>query len=194
LNNVWVVNGLYKSEFVFDFKGDGDTGDALVRVTIDEDLAVLTYDVELYGIPYTPLVGHEVTVNFIVPEIRNQGEFFTDSNGLAMQRRVLNERLTWDLQLTGSQNITANYYPIGTAIAIRDPENGLQLTVMNSRTQGGSAILPGRIELMQNRRLNTDDKRGVGQALNETDANGNGISVPARYYVQLFNRDLQDSL
>jgi hypothetical protein len=27
----------------------------------------LRFDVELYGIPYDPLIGHEVTVNFLAP-------------------------------------------------------------------------------------------------------------------------------
>jgi len=65
---------------------------------------------------------------------------------------------------------------------------------MNSRPQGGSVIVDGRIELMQNRRMNKDDWRGMGEPLNETDANGNGISVPATYYVQLFNRSQRKSL
>jgi hypothetical protein len=101
------------------FKGDvkGTTGDAVVRVSI-EDLPVLRFDVELYGIPYNRFIGHEVTVNFLAPEINNDGIFFTDSNGLAMQKRQLNYRPTWDLQLTANQNITANYYPINSAIAI----------------------------------------------------------------------------
>ena len=67
----------------------------------------------------------------------------------------------------------------------------MQLVVMNSRSQGGSVIQDGRIEIMQNRRLNVDDSRGMGEALNETDANGNGITVPATYYVQLYNTKLR---
>jgi hypothetical protein len=47
---------------------------------------------------------------------------------------------------------------------------------------------------MQNRRLNVDDSRGMGEALNETDVNGNGITVPATYYVQLFNTKLRAPL
>jgi len=46
----------------------------------------------------------------------------------------------------------------------------MQLVVMNSRSQGGSVIQDGRIEIMQNRRLNVDDSRGMGEALNEVDA------------------------
>lgn len=70
----------------------------------------------------------------------------------------------------------------------------MQMTVMNDRSQGGSVIEQGRIELMQNRRLNVDDGRGVGEALNETTSTGVGITVPATYYVQYFNRLTQKSL
>jgi lysosomal alpha-mannosidase len=55
------------------------------------------------------------------------------------------------------------------------------MTVLNDRSQGGSVVQEGRIELMQNRRLFFDDDRGVDEVLNETDQYGNGISVPARY-------------
>ena len=104
-----------------------------------------------------------------------------------MQKRILNFRPTWDLTTSGNLNITANYYPIQSAIAIVDEATDMQMVVMNSRSQGGSVLQDGRIELMQNRRLNKDDWRGMGDPLNEKDSNGNGISVPATYYVQLFN-------
>lgn len=65
-----------------------------------------------------------------------------------------------------------------------DAETGLTMTVMNSVSQGGSAcIVPGRIELMQNRRIFDDDWKGVAEALNETDASGAGITTFGTYYV-----------
>lgn len=70
---------------------------------------------------------------------------------------------------------SANYYPINSAIAVKNDvkESQLkQLTVMNDRAQGGSALQDGSVELMQNRRLFFDDDRGVIEVLNETDANG----------------------
>ena len=67
----------------------------------------------------------------------------------------------------GGLNVTANYYPIQTAIAMIDEQTNLQMTVMNDRSQGGAVIRNGRIELIQNRRLNVDDWRGVDEALNE---------------------------
>lgn len=79
------------------FKGDSKatTGDAVVRIMI-EDLPLLRFDVELYGIPYNRFIGHEVTVNFLT-DINHADTFYTDSNGLAMQERILNYRPTWDL-------------------------------------------------------------------------------------------------
>lgn len=138
--------------------------------------------------PDTKKIGHEVTVNFFAPTVKNNGVFYTDSNALEMQKRILNYRPTWDLVTSGSLNVTANYYPIQSAIAIVDEETNMQFVVMNSRSQGGSVLEDGRIELMQNRRLNVDDWRGMGDPLNEVDKDGNGISVPATYYVQLFNQ------
>ena len=38
---------------------------------------------------------------------------------------------------------------------------------MNDRSQGGSVLKNGRFELMQNRRLNEDDQRGIDEPLNE---------------------------
>lgn len=67
------------------------------------------------------------------------------------------------------------------------------MTVMNTRSQGGSVIKTGRIELMQHRRLYYDDSRGMGEPLNETDELGNGIIVPATYFLQLFNFEQEQS-
>jgi hypothetical protein len=90
--------------------------------------------------------------------------FFTDSNGLEMQERHLNYRATYDILTNTSQNISSNYYPVTSAIAVRDtsPDSTKTVVIMNDRSQGGSAELEqGTIELMQNRRLTTEDGRGI---------------------------------
>ena len=55
---------------------------------------------------------------------------------------------------------------------------------MNDRAQGGSTV-NGPIELMQNRRLITDDNKGLPltDILNETDSKGNGLKSNALYWV-----------
>lgn len=160
---------------------------AYLRLNNDDFMSV---EVELYDLPWDEAnpIGHEVTVNFWAPEIDNDGVFYTDSNGLEMQKRVQNHRDTWDLELPTMENITANYYPIQTAISMSDLTTGKSMIVMNSQSQGGSAcIVPGRIELMQNRRMFVDDDKGVGECLNETDASGTGITTFGTYYVRVFN-------
>jgi len=44
-------------------------------------------------------------------------------------------------------------------------------------------LYPGNIELMQNRRIDGDDDKGVAEVLNEEDEYGKGYRVPAAYYV-----------
>jgi len=173
---------------------DSQQGDAIVTITID-DMGVIKYDVVLFGLPYTPNTGHEVVVTFESSSIKNNGQFYTDSNGLGMQERILNYRPSYNISIAdGGLNITANYYPVVSAIAIRDPITKKQMTVMNDRSQGGSSLADGRIELMQNRRLFEDDSRGVSQPLNECNYKKVGITVPATYFMQIvFGTDSADA-
>jgi hypothetical protein len=129
--------------------------------------------------------------------MENNLTFYTDSNGLEMQKRVLNYRPTWDIQANYNdslQNVTANYYPINSAISMRDIFSTRQFTVLNDRAQGGSSLKAGRIEFMQNRRIPADDSRGMSEYLNETDAYGYGIEVVASYVMQIFDRNLTNSV
>jgi len=98
-----------------------------------------------------------------------------------MQERILNYRPTWNF--TSELNVTQNYYPINSAIAIVDKKTASQMTLMATRAHGGSAIANGTLELMHNRRLFFDDWRGVGECLNETDEYGNGMKVTTTYYL-----------
>ena len=112
-----------------------------------------------------------------------------------MQTRKLNYRFSYGFDPTTHQNISSNYYPIQSAIAMRsDVKNGsstkkpIQVTVMNERSQGGSAGLQkGMIEMCHNRRTLKDDNRGVAEPLNETDSKGYGMKVNSRYWLQIFN-------
>ena len=81
-----------------------------------------------------------------------------------------------DFTLETDEIASSNYYPINSAIALRRADgSNTQLTVMNDRSQGGSVLASGSVEIMQNRRLMYDDGRGVGESLNETNDNGVGI-------------------
>jgi hypothetical protein len=84
------------------------------------------------------LGGQEVTVNFFAYNLDSNYTFYTDSNGLEMQQRILNYRPTWNL--TTDEPISANYYPINSAIVVQDKTQNLSFVVSNDRSQGGSVI------------------------------------------------------
>lgn len=126
-----------------------------------------------------------MTVNFFPYDFEVTNEtFYTDSNALEMQTRVLNKRPTFNLST--NEPISANYYPINSALVARDADQNLSLVVTNDRSQGGSVLQNG-LEFMQNRRLFKDDARGVGEPLSENGTFGEGISVQATYTVHFVN-------
>ena len=82
-----------------------------------KDVPLSAWDVVLYGIPQSNQ-GKEVTVNWKHYNINNNNTFYTDSNALEMQERILNYRPTWNLET--EEYVSANYYPVNSAIAIID--------------------------------------------------------------------------
>jgi hypothetical protein len=75
--------------------------------------------------------------------------FWTDSNALGMQKRVLNKRPDYTIQEGDDyqvENVTGNYYPVDSAIYVEG--SGIRMTVLNDRSQGGSSLRDGTIELM----------------------------------------------
>ena len=90
--------------------------------------------------------GMEVIAKWQLMDVSNNEVFYTDSNGLEMQKRILNQRPDYTLET--NMTVSSNYYPINSAIAFRAADSTLQMTVMNDRAQGGSVIENGAIELM----------------------------------------------
>ena len=80
--------------------------------------------------------------------------------------------------------MAGNYYPVNSRAYIKDA-SGVQLTIMTDRSLGGSSIKDGSLELMVHRRLLHDDKRGVGEALNEPGIGGRGLIVRGKFLVLL---------
>jgi len=79
----------------------------------------IEFEVELNGIPVmNDSQGKDVSVNFIADDFNSSNTFWTDSNGLEMQERILNYRESF--QYTGQNNVSGNYYPVTSGIAIRN--------------------------------------------------------------------------
>lgn len=95
----------------------GETWTGHLRMFRDSD--VLEFEVQMLEIPITDGKGKEVVVTFKAMDFNNTEEFYTDSNALEMQYRKLNWRPD-GYKIKSNQTITSNYYPINSAIAIRD--------------------------------------------------------------------------
>lgn len=88
-------------------------------------------------------IAKEVVSRFTT-NINSESVFYTDSNGRDMMKRRRDVRETWDIELF--EEISGNYYPITTRIAIED-EN-YRLAVFTDRAEGGSSLIDGTVELM----------------------------------------------
>jgi len=112
-------------------------------VTLTEQ-GTVKFDVDLNSLPNVDdrIEGYEVIAEFALDGFKNNKTFYTDSNGLEMQERVLNYRPTWDFKNTNlkdaNENITGNYYPVNSAVSMYDGDRSF--TVMNDRAQGASAL------------------------------------------------------
>ena len=109
------------------------------------------------------------------------GVVYTDSNGREWQRRVRNARPDYNLTLT--EPVAMNYYPVNTAARITG--GGASLTLLTDRTQGGASLADGDVEVMVHRRLNADDLKGVFESLNELGMDGRGLIVRGTHRLQL---------
>lgn len=128
-------------------------------------------------------------------DFKNNKTFWTDSNGLEMQKRILNYRPTWDLVNTNlkddNENITANYYPVVSAVAMKDVDTGKVFVVMNDRSQAASSLMDGEINFMVNRRIMVDDRRGMGEDLDERNPRNKteGIRMSNTFHVLISDGD-----
>ncbi|XP_007421015.1 lysosomal alpha-mannosidase isoform X1 [Python bivittatus] len=124
--------------------------------------------------------GKEIISRFET-NLQTEGLFYTDSNGREILERRRDYRVTWNLSQT--EPVAGNYYPVNSRIYIKDRKT--QLTVLTDRSQGGSSLTDGSLELMVHRRLLHDDNRGVGEPLLEPGDYHNGLVVRGRHLVFL---------
>lgn len=107
--------------------------------------------------------GKEFVTKLCSP-IQSNGLFYTDSNGREFLARRRGHRPTWNL--TEYEWVAGNYYPVNAAIYIEDEQSSLAVVV--DRSQGGSSLANGCVEIMIQRRTLADDGRGVNEPMNET--------------------------
>ncbi|XP_009459998.1 PREDICTED: lysosomal alpha-mannosidase [Nipponia nippon] len=106
-------------------------------------------------IPVADGWGKEIISRFETT-LQTNARFYTDSNGRQILERRRDYRPTWNLSQT--EPVAGNYSPVTSRIFIKDKK--FQLTVLTDRSQGGSSIFDGSLELMVHRRLLYDDRSG----------------------------------
>ncbi|KAL4512875.1 hypothetical protein ABPG72_017560 [Tetrahymena utriculariae] len=178
-----------KNQFIFHGKLvtivliQGTHTDSQLRVyASDYYRHVVELETFIGSIPIKDKVGKEVVLLVNTPVINNQ-TFYTDSNGLELQKRILNYRPTWNLSV--NEPSSGNYYPVNGMITIQDINSNKRISLVNDRSQGGTSLKEGQLELMIHRRLLCDDARGVGEPLNETEPynNNTGLTQRVRHYI-----------
>lgn len=109
-------------------------------------LYFFTYKVLYFLIRGDNSTGKEVITKFkITDTFDNQNVFYTDSNGREMIKRTLNQRSDYSYD-PKNEPVASNYYPVTSRIVIKDDK--LELAILNDRSQGGSSLNKGEIELM----------------------------------------------
>ncbi|OQV16531.1 Lysosomal alpha-mannosidase [Hypsibius exemplaris] len=140
---------------------------------------VLEFEWQIGPIPVNDGVGKEI-ISLFRSDLNSNQTFFTDTNGREMLQRKRNSRPTFDLNNT--EPVAGNYYPVNSRIFIQDETKGTQLTLLTDRTQGGTSLNDGELELMVHRRLLFDDGLGVGEPLNES-SYGTGLVARGKHYL-----------
>jgi alpha-mannosidase len=165
---------VYESDLVTEVHAEfGEEGEPtwikqITRIISGKDYVEVEYVVG--PVPIADGVGKEVVSRFTT-SIESEGRFYTDSNGREFMQRVRGDHQLYgsvDNQYYTLEPLAGNFYPVNTAIYVEDPV--ASFSIVTDRSQGGSSMSDGSIELMIQRRGLHDDARGVAEPLNETDA------------------------
>ncbi|CAF3547776.1 unnamed protein product [Rotaria sp. Silwood1] len=147
------------------------------EINLYNDAKILEIQWTVGPIPIDDNIGKEIILRYDT-DINSQSKFYTDSNGREILERIRDYRPTWNYSKI--ETVSGNYYPINSRIWIK--ESNRQFTILTDRSEGGSSIHDGSIEIMLHRRTLHDDALGVDEPLNET-AFDNGLVVRGKHFL-----------
>ncbi|KAF7634626.1 Alpha-mannosidase [Meloidogyne graminicola] len=127
------------------------------------------------------LESTEVITRYTIEGFNSSKIFWTDSNGRQMVKRKRNDPEHF---FEGTEPAAGNYFPVNSRIWIEDSET--RMTILTDRSQGGTSLNDGQIELMLHRRCFFDDGWGVEEPLDEPGEDGKGLIVQGKHWL-LFN-------
>ena len=140
-------------------------------VFLGSNSSVLEIEYTIGPVPATDNRSREIFSRFST-DIASGDRFLSDSNGYETVEQRRNYRKNFKLR--GAEPIASNVVPINSMLAIADATR--TLTVMNDRSQGGTSLVAGEIDLFVHRRLQgcdycsstVHDQQSSSEALNET--------------------------
>ncbi|KAG0461842.1 hypothetical protein HPP92_020318 [Vanilla planifolia] len=153
----------------------------VIRIYKDKEIA--EFEFTIGPIPTDDDFGKEVITRLTANMMTNK-TFYTDSNGRDFLQRIRDHREDWNLSVT--QPIAGNYYPLNLGMYLADKK--YELSVLVDRACGGSSIQDGQLEIMLHRLLLADDGRGVGEALDEIvciDDGCEGLVARGSYFLNI---------
>ena len=165
---------------------------AHVRINLNKIEDFVQFHVSTNEVPVNlDKTGKDIVVDwFLMDGFDTNETFWVDANGLQMVPKTLNTRKEFDIK--NENTVSGNYYPITSAIAVRDfnktMKSDRQVTVMTDRSQGASAGMRSRknIEVMHQRRYRkSNSSKTGGDGLNDMDGKGRGLQVKETYYMQV---------
>jgi hypothetical protein len=184
---------------------------ASVRIDMNDIDNFVKFHVSTNDVPVSSdKTGKDIIVDWHMLEGFDTDEkFWVDANGMQMVYKTLNKRAEYnfkDAETESPYSVAANYYPMTSAIAVKDHgSSSNQVLVMNQNSHGASAGLRDRanIEIMHQRRYRKEKKEEQMLAatnatdlqkakdlkepngLNELDGKGTGIQVASTYLMQI---------
>ncbi|CAF1087368.1 unnamed protein product [Rotaria sordida] len=147
------------------------------EINLYDNANILEVEWTVGPIPIDDNIGKEIILRYDT-DIKSQSKFYTDANGREVLERIRDYRPTWNYSKV--ESVSGNYYPINSRIWIKEPNR--QFTILTDRSEGGSSIYDGSIEIMVHRRTFYDDALGVDEPLNET-AFDDGLVVRGRHFL-----------
>jgi hypothetical protein len=142
--------------------------------------ATVEFEFDIGPIPFADGLGKEIVSRYST-NIPSAKTWTSDSNCRDQQVRVRDARRSFNY--TVYEPVAGNFVPANCFMALSG--GGNQLSVVTDRTQAGASLLDGALEFMIHRRIQHDDNRGVGEPLNETGLDGNGLRVRGTHRVDI---------
>jgi hypothetical protein len=94
--------------------------------------------------------------------VKSDGIWFTDANGMEYQQRKRQYRPAFDLP-AGSRLLPGNIYPVTTGCYIQDQQWSMNIAV--DRAQGAVSLADGQLDVNLHRTSAGDDAKGMDEAL-----------------------------